>query len=605
MTDYPEKISAILATLPQKPGVYRMLGTEGEILYVGKAKSLKPRVSSYFQKNISHPKTRALVSRIADIELTVTSSETEALLLEQTLIKTHKPPYNILLRDDKSYPYIHLSADSDYPRLSWRRGRLEQGGRLFGPYPGAKAVHETLELLQRVFLVRQCDENTFRNRDRPCLQYQIKRCRAPCVKLVTPEAYAEDVQNTVRFLEGRSTELQERLIERMETAAGAWQFEQAALYRDQLAALKQVQARQAVYCEQGEADIFAMEQQGGTIAVTVMFVRGGRVLGSKQYFPESVEEEGATILAGFIAGFYWQQERDLPDEVLTDRDLGEEADWLAEALKSRYDRKIPVRHRVRETRAAWLDLAKLNASEALKARLANRLHLSARMRSLQDALDLDNAPSRMECFDISHSQGEATVASCVVFDTEGPRKRDYRQYLIRDITPGDDYAAMEQALTRRFTRKQEDAVLPDILFIDGGKGQLAQAVQVLDKLDIVNVLLVGVAKGEGRKPGLETLHFADGREPLQLPADHPGLHVIQHIRDEAHRFAITRHRAKRDKKRRESPLESIPGLGPKRRRDLLNHFGGLQELEKASIADINAVPGIGAALAETIYAALH
>lgn len=605
MTDYPEKISAILATLPLKPGVYRMLGTEGEILYVGKAKTLKSRVSSYFQKNISHPKTRALVSRIADIELTVTSSETEALLLEQTLIKTHKPPYNILLRDDKSYPYIHLSADADYPRLSWRRGRLEKNGRLFGPYPGAKAVHETLELLQRVFLVRQCDENTFRNRDRPCLQYQIKRCRAPCVKLVTPEAYAEDVQNTVRFLEGRGTELQQHLIEQMEAAAESWQFEQAALFRDQLAALKQVQARQAVYCEQGEADVFALDQQGGTFAITVMFVRGGRVLGSKQYFPETVEEEGAAVLAGFIAGFYWQQERDLPDEVLTDRDLGEEAEVLAGALQSRYGRKIPVRHRVRETRSAWVDLARLNAAEALKARLANRLHLSARMHSLQDALDLESAPARMECFDISHSQGEATVASCVVFDTEGPRKRDYRQYLIRDITPGDDYAAMEQALTRRFTRKNDESVLPDILFIDGGKGQLAQAVQVLDRLDIETVLLVGVAKGEGRKPGLETLHFADGRDPLQLPADHPGLHVIQHIRDEAHRFAITKHRAKRDKKRRESPLESIPGLGPKRRRDLLNYFGGLQELEKASMTDINAVPGIGAALAETIYAALH
>lgn len=605
MTGAAERIAAILATLPLKPGVYRMLGAEGEILYVGKAKTLKSRVSSYFQKNITHPKTRALVARITDIELTVTSSEIEALLLEQTLIKTHKPPFNILLRDDKSYPYIVMSGDSPFPRLGWQRGRSAKGGKVFGPYPGAKAVYETLELLQKVFQVRQCDENTFRNRDRPCLQFQIKRCRAPCVGLVSPEAYAEDVQNTVRFLQGRNPEIQEQLIVRMEEASANWQFEQAALFRDRLQALKQIQARQAVYCEQGEADVFALATQAGIVAVTVLFVRGGRVLGSKAYFPESAEEDPDVILAEFMAGFYWQQERDLPEEILADRDMEEAGDLLAEALHQRYGKRIAVRHRVRETRAAWVDLARLNAAESLKARLANRIHLSARMAALQEALALEQPPARMECFDISHSQGEATVASCVVFDSEGPRKRDYRQYLIRDITPGDDYAAMEQALTRRFGRNSSDAVLPDILFIDGGKGQLAQAIRVLDILDIRSVLLVGIAKGEGRKPGLETLHFADDRQPLQLPADHPGLHVIQHIRDEAHRFAITRHRAKRDKKRRESPLESIPGLGPKRRRDLLNHFGGLQEMEKASIQDLAGVPGIGTALAETIYAALH
>jgi len=580
MTDAAERISALLATLPQKPGVYRMLDKEGGILYIGKAKSLKSRVSSYFQKTIEHPKTRALVSRIADIELTVTHSEIEALLLEQTLIKTHKPPYNILLRDDKSYPYIVLSADKPFPRLTWQRGRQERGGQVFGPYPGAKAVHETLELLQRVFLVRQCDDNTFRNRDRPCLQHQIKRCRAPCVNLVSPEAYAEDVANTVRFLQGKSSEVQERLIERMETAAAAWQFEQAALFRDQLAALKQVQLRQTVHCEQGEVDVFALEARSGTLCVAVLFVRGGRVLGSKSYFPESAEDNNDMVLADFLAGFYCQQERDLPAEILIDRDLGDAVELLAGAIRTRYGRPLQIRHRVRDIRASWVDLARLNAEEALKARLANRLHNAGRMTALQDALGLEQMPARMECFDISHSQGEATVASCVVFDRDGPRKKDYRQYLIRDITPGDDYAAMDQALNRRFTRKNADLVLPDILFIDGGKGQLAQAVHVLDHLDIDGVLLVGIAKGEGRKPGLETLHFADDREPLQLPADHPALHLIQHIRDEAHRFAITKHRAKRDKRRRESPLESIPGLGPKRRRDLLNHFGGLQELEK-------------------------
>ena len=599
-----ERIDAILAVMPTLPGVYRMLGQNGEVLYVGKAKALKNRVSSYFLKNIPHPKTRALAARIRDIEFTVTTSEGEALLLEQTLIKSLRPPFNILLRDDKSYPYILLTEDGPYPRLTWQRGRHSGGGKVFGPYPGAQAVRDSLLLLQKVFQVRQCEDNFFRNRDRPCLQYQIKRCRAPCVGLVSPESYAEDVSNTVRFLEGKNAEVQGQLIARMEEAAGQLNFETAAIYRDQLAALKQVQAQQAVYCEQGEADIFALAMQAGVTCVVMLMVRGGRVLGSKSFFPESPEADPADILEDFLATFYLQQERDLPDEILADRPLPG-AGLIEEALRQRYARRVSVRWRVREVRQSWLDLAILNAGEGLKVRLGNRLRNAARMEALREALGLETLPGRMECFDISHSQGEATVASCVVFDEDGPRKKDYRQFLIRDITPGDDYAAMDQALTRRFGKRTADAALPDILFIDGGRGQLAQAVRVLDTLKVTGPLLVGVAKGEGRKPGLETLHFADGREPLQLPPDHPGLHVIQHIRDEAHRFAITRHRAKRDKTRRQSPLEAIPGLGPKRRRVLLNHFGGLQEILGASAQDIAAVPGIGSALAEMIYAALH
>lgn len=599
-----EKIAALLATLPTLPGVYRMLDEQGAILYVGKAKSLKNRVSSYFQKNITHPKTRALVARIRDIELTITTSETEALLLEQNLIKTLKPPFNILLRDDKSYPYIVVATDQPYPRISWQRGkRAHEHGRVFGPYPNSQAVHDSLLLLQKLFQVRQCEDSTFRNRDRPCLQYQIKKCRGPCVGLVSQEDYARDVQNTVHFLEGKSSELQQRLVAQMEQASAVLAFEAAALYRDQLASLRQVQAQQSVYCDQGEADVFAVAVQAGSVCVQVLFVRNGRILGSKSYFPETTEIELAGTLAEFLASFYWQQQRDLPGEIIVSQELAD-AEALMNAMQQTYGRKIPIKHRVREERAAWLNLAQLNAAEALKARLANRLQISTRLAALQQALGLELPPQRVECFDISHSQGEATVASCVVFDSQGAKKKDYRHYLIKDITPGDDYAAMEQALTRRFGKLTADSPLPDVLLIDGGKGQLAQARRVLAAFNITSVLLVGVAKGEGRKPGLESLHFVDGAV-LQLPPDAIALHLIQYIRDEAHRFAITKHRAKRDKTRRTSPLEAIPGLGVKRRRELLNHFGGLQGILTASINELAAVPGIGMTLAETIYAILH
>ncbi len=600
-----EKIAAILATLPTLPGVYRMLGAEGEILYVGKAKSLKNRVSSYFHQNISHPKTQALVAKIRDIELTITTSETEALLLEQNLIKTLKPPFNILLRDDKSYPYIVVTDDVPYPRISWQRGKRssQAKGRVFGPYPNSQAVHDSLLLLQKLFQVRQCEDSTFRNRERPCLQYQIKRCRAPCVGLISPEDYAQDVQNTVRFLTGKNSELQQNLVGQMEEASEQMAFEAAAIYRDQLAALRQIQAQQSVYCEQGEADVFALGFLSGLVCVQVLFVRGGRVLGSKGYFPETTEFEPGAIMAEFLASFYWQQQRDLPAEIIIS-DAIDDADALTQAIQQEYQQKIVIKHRVREERASWLALAQLNAAEALKARLANKVQVTARLAALQKVLSLDAPPQRLECFDISHSHGEATVASCVVFDSQGAKKRDYRHYLIKDIEPGDDYAAMEQALMRRFSKVTADSPLPDVLLIDGGKGQLTQAKRVLASLNIQSVLLVGVSKGEGRKPGLETLHFADGNS-LQLSSDAIALHVIQYIRDEAHRFAITKHRAKRDKTRRTSPLEAIPGLGVKRRRELLNHFGGLQGVLRASVKELAAVQGIGLALADTIYGILH
>lgn len=605
--DFSGHISAILETLPLLPGVYRMLGASGEILYVGKARSLKSRVSSYFQKNIESPKTRALVERIRDIEVTLTASETEALLLEQTLIKELKPPYNILLRDDKSYPFLFVSEGEDYPRIGFHRGPKKQKGRYFGPYPGSQAVRESLQLLQKLFQVRQCEDTFFRNRERPCLQYQIKRCRAPCVKLLSPEEYARDVRHTVLFLEGRNEEVMQDLMARMNQAADALDFELAVIYRDQLTALRRVQEQQFVTRDAGNADVIAVAAQPGGVCVQILFVREGRVLGSKEFHPNMFGETSpAEILSEFLPSFYLQSDggRDIPDEIITSEELPD-AEVIHEAIRALYGRDVRIKHRVRETRQAWLQLARLNAEQGLSARLANRTHMNARFAALQQAVGRTDPITRMECFDISHTMGEATVASCVVFDETGPRNRDYRHFNIEGITGGDDYAAMHQALTRRYQRlKTGEGRLPDILFIDGGKGQLAQAIGVLDELGIQGVTLIGIAKGEGRKPGLETLHFADGAD-LQLPADSPALHLIQYIRDEAHRFAITGHRARRGKQRKRSALEDIPGVGPKKRRDLIQHFGGLQEVLRASAKDLATVPGIGLILAETIYDALH
>lgn len=602
-----DHLAAILQTLPPLPGIYRMIGQDGSVLYVGKARHLKHRVSSYFQKNLTSPKTRALVERIRHIEVTVTASETEALLLEQTLIKELHPPYNILLRDDKSYPYLFISEGEDFPRLAFHRGSKKAKGRYFGPYPSSQAVRDNLQLMQKLFQIRQCEDVFFRSRERPCLQYQIKRCRAPCVGLVDKEAYAEDVKHTVYFLEGRNDEVRQDLIERMNQAAERLDFEVAAIYRDQLAALRRVQEQQFVMRDAGQADVIAVAAQPGGVCVQMLFVRDGRVLGSKSFHPDMFGETSATeILAEFLPSFYLQKEGglDLPDEILLEEALPD-AEVLREAIHTRHGRDVQIRHRVRETRQAWLDLARLNAQQSLSAWLANRTHLAARFSALQEAIGREAPVTRMECFDISHSMGEATVASCVVFDETGPRKRDYRLFNIEGITPGDDFAAMQQALTRRYQRlKGGEGVLPDILFIDGGKGQLAQAVGVLADLEITGVALVGVSKGEGRKPGLETLHFPDGAE-MQLPADSPALHLVQHIRDEAHRFAITGHRARRGKKRMHSALQDIPGVGPKKRRDLIQHFGGLQEVSRASVKDLARAPGIGLRLAEVIYDALH
>ena len=603
--DRKARLDHLIKRLPNLPGVYKMLGKNGDIIYVGKAKSLKSRVNSYFAKTIDHPKTRALVQRIDNIETIITRSETEALLLEQNLIKLHRPPYNVLLRDDKSYLYVFISADKPYPRLAYGRGKGQhQKGRFFGPFPSAHAAKQTLLMMQKMFMVRQCTNAFFAQRQRPCLEYQIKRCKAPCVGLVSPEDYADDVNNTIRFLKGEGTDLQVKLVGKMEQAAEDMNFEQAALYRDQLSMLREVQAKQAVYTVKGEADIIAIASQAGITCVHVMNVRNGQVLGGNNYFPDvDSENDIADNLSEFVSSFYFQVSDDLPEELIISHELPDQT-AMTEALTETFGKKVTIKTKVREQRSEWLTLAQMNANNALQTKLGDYLEVKSRFNALNEVLKealQGKSLDRIECFDISHTMGEATIASCVVADQGGLRKRDYRQYAIHGITGGDDYAAMKHVLNRRYSKQP----LPDLLLIDGGKGQLNMAKDVLSELGILTqTLLVGVAKGEGRKAGLEVLHFID-REPLDLPADSKALHLIMHIRDEAHRFAITAHRKKRDKRRSSSVLEAIPGLGEKRRRELLNHFGGLQQLLGASQDEIGQVNGIGKVMANTIYKVLH
>ena len=598
--------SAFLSTCSGRPGVYRMFDIDGRLLYVGKAKNLKKRLASYFRKTGHAPKTGALVARIAQVETTITANETEALLLEQTLIKESRPPYNILLRDDKSYPYVHLS-DGEFPRLSIHRGAKKAKGRYFGPYPSAGAIRESLSILQKTFHVRQCEDSFYKNRTRPCLQYQIKRCKAPCVNLVEPQIYNDDVRHSVMFLEGRSNALTDELNALMEKAAMDLDFEHAAELRDQIGLLRRVQDQQSMDGGTGDVDVVAAFVNPGGACVHLISVRGGRVLGSKNFFPQvGIEEEVGEVMSAFLAQYFLGGgERELPGEVIVNV-VHEDFPTLIDAIDASRGREITISHRVRGTRARWQQLAVTNAEQALMARLANRQHVAARFDALAQVLKLDEPPQRLECYDISHSSGEATVASCVVFGPEGPIKSDYRRYNIEGITAGDDYAAMHQALTRRFSKiKDGEGKLPDILLVDGGKGQLSMARDVMNELAVPDLILLGVAKGTTRKAGFETLYLNDAAHEFTLKGDSPALHLIQQIRDEAHRFAITGHRARRGKTRRTSTLESVAGVGPTRRRDLLKHFGGLQELSRASIEEIAKAPGISKKLAESIYANLH
>ncbi len=593
---------AFVETLTRRPGVYRMVDCAGEVLYVGKARDLKRRVSSYFSRALTG-RIQLMISQVAKVEVTVTNTEAEALILENQLIKSLKPRYNILLRDDKSYPSIYVSGDT-FPRLAFHRGARSARGRYFGPYPSAAAVRETLRLLQKIFPVRQCEDSVYRNRSRPCLQHQIHRCTAPCVGLVTEERYARDVADTVLFLEGKTGEVVDQLVERMEAAAQRLEFEQAAQLRDRIQALRQIQERQYVSGERGDLDLVACALRGGLACVQVFYVRAGRNLGNRAYFPKVPEESTpAEVISAFVAQFYLG--RDTPAEILVSHEPGD-ADVLAETLSEQAGHRVRISASVRGVRARWLALAAQNAGIALDARLASRAGAQARIEALRDALVLDEPPERMECVDVSHTMGELTVASCVVFDASGPLKTDYRRYNIAGITPGDDYAAMEQMLKRRYTRIQAgEGKTPDILFIDGGKGQLAAAQRVLDDLGVQGVRLVGVAKGPERRPGMEELFLSGQGAPLILPADSPALHLIQQIRDEAHRFAITGHRQRRGGSRSASVLEEIPGVGPKRRQQLLKQFGGLRGLARAGIEDIAKVDGISAQLARQIYEAFH
>lgn len=596
-----------LANASQQPGVYQMFDSEGQILYVGKAKNLKARLASYFRKTGLTPKTQALVSRIANVQVTITSSETDALILEQNLIKSNRPPYNILLRDDKSYPYIFISSGEDYPRIAFHRGAKKKRGDYFGPYPNVGAVKDSLNFLQKTFRLRQCEDSVFSNRTRPCLQYQIKRCTAPCVNLISPEDYKLDLRHTEMFLSGNNADLMSELADQMESAAKGLHFEKAAAYRDQISALRTVQSQQVIEEGRGDIDVIAADLRLSATCVHILFIRQGRILGSRSFYPSAtLAETPADILAEFIPQFYLgSQGREVPREIVIG-ELLEDLETLEAAIQQAVGRQVLISHQVRSHRAQWLQMALTAAQQNLTAHINSKKNSYDRFVALQEVLGLDETPQRLECFDISHSSGELTVASCVVFDTNGPLKSDYRRFNIDGITPGDDYAAMEQALTRRYTRLQNgEGKMPDLLLIDGGKGQLGKATEVLAELGVQGVHIMGVAKGTTRKAGFETLIDGESGAEIVLPGDSPALHLIQHIRDESHRFAITGHKQRRDKKRRTSSLEDIPGVGASRRRELLRHFGGMQEVKGASMAELAKVQGISHKLAEEIYSFFH
>jgi excinuclease ABC subunit C len=575
-----------------------------ELLYVGKARNLRDRVGTYFNPGNVSPKTHALVQQIAAMEVTVTHSEVEALLLEYNLIKEHRPRFNVVLRDDKSFPYVQLRTDHEFPRLAFYRGPRSQPGRYFGPFPNAGAVRETLQGLQKLFRIRNCRDSFFANRSRPCLQHQIGRCSAPCVGLIDAATYAQDVDAAVKVLEGRSQEVNQQLRQAMEEAAARLRFERAAQIRDQLAALANIQSQQVVTSDEAaNADAFAIVGEPGEYAVSVMLIRGGRNLGTTSYFPRAALADPDEALGSFILQYYTAQEP--PGQVLVGLAL-EDSGAMGEVLRERAAHMVEVRKPARGIAARWVELAQENAAQALRMRQAQRRNAAEMLVTLADALDLAAVPQRIECFDISHTAGEGTVASCVVFGPEGALKKEYRRFNIAGVTPGDDYAALHQALERRYTRVRDGEIQgPDLLLIDGGSGQIAAVQSVLTELGIVGLTLVGVAKGPDRRPGQERLFVMGEEHPRVLDPESPALRLIQRVRDEAHRFAITGHRKRRAKRFNESILESIAGLGPARRRALLRHFGGLQGVLRAAVADIEQVEGIGASLAHSIYDHLH
>lgn len=597
-------IKVFLNGLPNHPGIYQMLGDEGKILYIGKARDLKKRVSSYFSTRAQDIKTQTLMKHVKDIQVTITHSENDALLLECNLIKKHKPRYNVIFRDDKSYPYIFLS-DEEFPRIDLYRGNRKEKGQYFGPYPSASAVRETIHIIQKLFHLRTCSDSFFASRARPCLQHQIGRCSASCVNLISLEDYKKNVEHTILFLQGKSQLLIEELNARMEFFSEQLNFEAAAHIRDQILRLRQIQERQYISSGESDIDVIGIAVSAGLICIQMLVIRGGRILGSRAYFPSDPlgfsEQE---VLSSFISQHYLSASQDIPKEIIIDKELTDK-DWLMNTLSEHAHFKVVISHNVRGERKKWLEMANRSAKQSVATRLLNKAHTKERFEALQAVLKLPTLPNRIECFDISHTMGEETVGSCVVFNIQGPVKSDYRRFNIKDVTAGDDFAAMQQVLLRRFKRLQAEAApLPDILLIDGGKPQLTAALTALAELSIHSLLLIGVAKGVSRKPGFETLYLSTGHT-IHLPSDALALHLVQQIRDEAHRFAITGHRNRRDKKRVTSSLEAIPGIGAKRRRELLRYFGGIQAINHASLEELAKVPGISQSLAERIFNALH
>jgi len=601
----PFDSKAFLASLTHRPGVYRMLAGEDTVLYVGKARDLRKRVSTYFGSKAHHPKTQALMAQTERVEVTVTGTEQEALLLEYNLIKAHHPRFNVVLRDDKSYPWIYVSTQQAFPRFEFHRGSRKAAGRFLGPWPNAGAVRESLAQLQKLFRVRQCSESFFANRTRPCLQYQIKRCTAPCVGLIPEADYRRDVEDAVLFLEGRNSAVLTSLVGRMERASSDLDYERAAVLRDQVALIRRIQAEQVIAGKGiDEADVLGVHQEQGQACVAVILIRGGRVLGSRTWFPRvTVGTETEEVVAAFISQHYVHEQP--PAEILVPVPPLD-SPILEAALTARSERPVRIRHEVRGTRKRWLEMAATNAAQGLTSRLAAGASLRAQLESLAEALGLDDIPQRIECFDISHTSGKETVAACVVFGPDGPIKSDYRRFNIRDIEPGDDYGAIAQAVERRFARiRRGESPMPDLILIDGGHGQVEKARAALEEFQLAHLPLVGVSKGRDRRVGDEKLVFPGEAATRSLPPDSAALLLIQQVRDEAHRFAITGHRQRRARARITSSLEAIAGLGPQRRRALLRQFGGLQGIRQAGVADLAKVHGISRALAQRIYDQLH
>lgn len=597
---------AFLKTVPHQPGVYRMYGVADQVIYVGKAKDLHKRLSSYFRAQVDSVKTRALVSNILHVEFTVTNSETEALILENNLIKQYMPKYNVLLRDDKSFPYI-LLTDHRHPRITAHRGPRKVAGQYFGPYPTASAVWESLKLLQKIIPIRQCEDAFYRARTRPCLQHQLKLCSAPCVGKISDDEYQQQVQLTRLFLQGKNQQVIEQLVGQMDAASQQLDFEKAAQLRDQIIALRTVQEQQSVSGDHPEMDVLGFCYLHGVAAVHVLYVREQKIIGSRTYFPKLPQQtEPAEIFPAFLLQFYLNNlgGQQIPREIVINDDI-EDAEHVAQAISQAAGRKIVLVQAKRGERARYLELAAKNARTACESKVSQAAHMFGRYLALQQRLALASI-NRMECFDISHTMGQQTMASCVVFNDKGPDKAEYRRFHVEGVTPGDDYAAMRFALRKRYGKLTDESRVPDIVLIDGGAGQLTQALEFFADWPLAKKpLLLGVAKGTSRKPGLETLLVNSINASINLPADDPALHLIQHIRDEAHRFAITGHRQQRGKKLLQSPLENIPGVGAIRRQALLQYLGGLQGVLKATVTELASVPGISKTQAELIYQACH